>query len=296
MKRSVIPSLDDLRAFETVARHGSMRGAAEELALTHGAVSRRVANLSAALDVRLIQAEGRGIALTPSGTKLAETAQQALKLIAETVTSIKGAPAGQPIVLSCERSVAMRWLIPRLSRFQDLYPDLAIHLSVGGGPLNLVSDGVTLAIRRLDFAVEPHWRVEQLFQEEIGPVMPPEMAPAFCRGDYLGLGTKTRPRAWEQWLSMQPEQPRPREIRLLDHHFLMAEAAAGNLGVAMCPRVLACDDLKSGRLVAPCGFQSDGSSYGLISSGEQELPEPARTLHDWLVAIFREDLSSSPSA
>ena len=290
MKRSIIPSLDDLRAFETVARHGSMRGAAEELVLTHGAVSRRVANLSAALNLPLVEAEGRGIVLTPEGRKLAETAERALKMIADTVLALREAPAGQPIVLSCERSVAMRWLIPRLSRFQDLYPDIPIHLSVGGGALSFVEDGITLAIRRMDFPVDPHWRVEPLFQEEIGPVMQPAMTQAFLKGGYLGLGTRTRPQAWDQWLSMAAGQPEPREVRLFDHHFLMAEAAASGLGVALCPRVLAEDDLARDRLAAPCGFLPDGSSYGLISSAEQKQPEEAETLRRWLVALFREEL------
>ena len=92
MKRSEIPSLDDLRAFETVARLGSVRAAAPELALTHGAVSRRVSKLSADLGLRLLEAEGRGLRLTADGAKLAEAASQAFGLITDTLAEIRGLP------------------------------------------------------------------------------------------------------------------------------------------------------------------------------------------------------------
>ena len=61
MKRSDVPCLDDLRAFESVARLGSVRAAADELALTHGAVSRRVAKLGRDLGLCLVEPMGRGL-------------------------------------------------------------------------------------------------------------------------------------------------------------------------------------------------------------------------------------------
>ncbi|WP_204316220.1 LysR family transcriptional regulator, partial [Serratia marcescens] len=77
MKRSDIPNLDDLRAFETVARLGSVRAAANELALTHGAVSRRVSKLAQGLRLRLVEPDGRGLRLTPDGERLAEAVEKA---------------------------------------------------------------------------------------------------------------------------------------------------------------------------------------------------------------------------
>ena len=153
MKRSDIPFLDDLRAFETVARLGSVRAAATELALTHGAVSRRVSKLSADLGLRLLEADGRGVRLTSDGEKLAEATGKAFSLITATLAEIRSSSPPIPIILSCERSLAMRWLIPRLSGFQDRYPDVEVHLSTGGGGLDFARDRVTLAIRRLRFRV-----------------------------------------------------------------------------------------------------------------------------------------------
>lgn len=133
MKPTRRPSLNDLRAFEAVARLGSVRAAADELALTHGAVSRRVAKLADDLGLALVEPAGRGLRVTAGGQLLASTMQRALALIQDTIDTLQARDTRRPLVLSCERSVAMRWLIPRLSAFQDRHPQIELHLSVGGG-------------------------------------------------------------------------------------------------------------------------------------------------------------------
>ncbi|MCH2000115.1 LysR family transcriptional regulator, partial [Achromobacter xylosoxidans] len=94
------------------------------------------------------------------GQLLASTMQRALALIQDTIDTLQARDTRRPLVLSCERSVAMRsvamrWLIPRLSAFQDRHPQIELHLSVGGGPLDFARDQATLALRRLDFPVHP---------------------------------------------------------------------------------------------------------------------------------------------
>lgn len=285
MKRSHIPSLDDLRAFEAVARLGSVRAAAEELALTHGAISRRVSKLSHDIDMKLVEPLGRGIQVTQNGEKLATTVKLALDQISTTLDKIRTEPTDQPIVLSCERSIAMRWLIPRLSQFQDANPNIVVHLSVGGGTLDFEKDGISLAIRRLDFPINPNWKVTNLTNEAVGPVMQPSKEADFLKGNYIGLATKTRIDAWGTWLKAHPNAAPPREIRYFDHHFLMAEAAASGLGAAICPEILAVDDIASKRLIAPHGFTADGSQYGLISPNIKTQNKIIEPLINWIVNI-----------
>jgi DNA-binding transcriptional LysR family regulator len=283
MKRSEIPSLDDLRAFETVARLGSVRAAALELNLTHGAVSRRVSKLSADLGLRLLEADGRGLRLTPDGAKLAEATGESFGLITDALAEIRTRSTPVPIILSCERSLAMRWLIPRLSGFQDRYPDVEVHLSTGGGGLDFARDRVTLAIRRLDFLIDPEWTIIKLMPERVGPVMLPFLRQRFESGDYMALGSRTRPHAWEAWFDEHMDVPRPRTTQLLDHHFLMAEAALGGLGVALAPQAIAADDVASGRLEAPLGFERDGTEYGLIHPKSITVTAGLFALRDWLI-------------
>jgi DNA-binding transcriptional LysR family regulator len=243
-----------------------------------------VAKLSADLGLRLLEANGRGVRVTADGEKLAAAAGTAFRLITETLAEIRSNGAPAPIILSCERSLAMRWLIPRLSDFQDRYPGVEVHLSTGGGVLDFARDRVTLAIRRLDFPVDPGWRITKLMPERVGPVMVPTLVAGFEAGDYVALGSRTRPNAWEAWLDQHRNTPRPRTIRLLDHHFLMAEAALGGLGVALAPQAIAATDVASGRLRAPLGFDGDGTDYGLIHPAAMPVSEGIAALCDWLAA------------
>ncbi|MFD2206150.1 LysR family transcriptional regulator [Kiloniella antarctica] len=285
MKRSTIPSLDDLRAFESVARLGSVRAAAQELALTHGAISRRISKLATDINVQLFQPRGRGIHLTRDGEVLSKATLGAFEQLTDALSEIRSSQANEPIVLSCERSVAMRWLIPRLSKFQDAFPEVDLHLSVGGGTLDFQQDRITLAIRRLDFPVSPDWTVEPMMNETIGPVMQPGMKVHFANHNYIALGSKTRPNAWNDWQKQHPATPRPKEVRYQDHHFLMIEGALNGLGVALCPHVLAKDDLERGRLVAPMGFCEDGSQYGLIHPASLPITKDFELVKRWLLEI-----------
>lgn len=287
MRRSEIPSLDDLRAFEATARLGSVRSAADSLALTHGAISRRITKLSQDLGFTLFEKSGRGLRLTQAGEALNLTLGRFFAELAETFERLRRTNSQQgAIVVSCEPSVAMRWLIPRLAAFQEAFPDVALHLSVGGGPIEFRRDRIDLAIRRLDFAIPETWHVDHLFAEEMGPVMNPDLLPAFEAADYVALGSKTRPHAWSDWLSTHPSYRQPGEIRYFDHHFLMIEAALAGLGVALSPRVLAGDDLSRGRLVAPAGFDADGSSYGLVWPAGGELEGKSGPFAQWLKNEF----------
>lgn len=114
--------------------------------------------------------------------------------------------------------------------------------------------------------------------------MDPRQVPAFERGGYIALGSRTRPEAWARWLKTHASAPRPAEIRYYDHHFLTLEAATAGLGVAMSPEVLAADDVLKGRLAAPAGFAADGSHYGLLWLGPQPLEAAGLALSRWLVA------------
>ena len=294
MKRSDIPSLDDLRAFEAVTRLGAVRAAAAELALTHGAVSRRVSKLAAELHVRLLEPDGRGVRPTRAGERLAQATSDALRGIAAALAEIRSASGAQPIVLSCERSLAMRWLIPRLSDFQDRHPGIDVHLSTGGGALDFARERITLAIRRLDFPLAPDWTVTTLVPEAVGPVMRPDMARRFADADYLALGSRTRPEAWKNWLVSRPDMSTPRGIRLYDHHFMMLEAAASGLGVALSPRIIAADDVANGRLLAPAGFTADGTAYGLIRPRDALVTNSLKILEKWLMRQAEHPIRPAP--
>jgi DNA-binding transcriptional LysR family regulator len=286
MKLKPFPSLDDLRALDALARNGSVKGASEELSLTHGAVSRRISRISEAIGKPITEAKGRSVKLTKAGQIMAEATGEALARIKTGVEEIQGSRSISALVVSCERSVAARWLIPRLSSFQETYPNDPVHLSVGGGSLDFGKEGVDLALRRIDFPIKPSWSIAHIINEAMGPVAAPAIVSDYKSGNYIALGSKTREDGWDKWLQAHPQLPKPSEIRFLDHHFLVAEAAIASLGVGLLPRMIALDAVKNEQLVAPHGFNPDGSTYGLITPTNRVTHPSLRKFQEWLTTII----------
>ena len=120
----------------------------------------------------------------------------------------------------------------------------------------------------------------------MGPVVAPATISHYESGNYVALGSKTRKDGWDKWLQEHPDLPRPSEIRFLDHHFLVAEAAVAGLGVGLVPKLVAFDAVKNNQIVAPHGFDPDGSTYGLITPANQKSHPALKKIQDWLTTII----------
>ena len=134
MAKKKLPPLDSLHAFDAAARLGGFTRAAEELNVTHGAVSRRIAQLESDLNVKLFERRNRAVFLTPDGVILAEAMAGALRLLHEAIGQIGEPITQRPLVFSCERTLATRWLIPRLHNFDEFEnhePRVRLHMLNG---------------------------------------------------------------------------------------------------------------------------------------------------------------------
>lgn len=150
-----LPSLLALRCFESAARFENFARAADELHLTPGAISRAVRLLEEDLGAELFERRSRRVFLTDTGRRLAKAVSEGLGLMNQAVRKIRSdARRARRLVLSCEPTLLMRWLIPRWSDFQTRHPGLDIHLVAGGGPFSF-NQGIDLAIRRDDFPGPP---------------------------------------------------------------------------------------------------------------------------------------------
>lgn len=289
-----LPPLENLRIFEAVARLQSFTAAAESLALSHSAVSRRVSELESRLDVQLLHRTSRRVSLTPQGKILFEAAQDALRRIAEATAEIVQPARHKPLLVSCERSLAMRWLIPRLSQFQDAHPDLPVYLSTGGGPIDLARENIDLAIRRADFALDPRAACVPLFPEYAGPVALPGLA---GKAVQTRLHSTSRPDAWKIW--SQRANTATRESRgvqhdlYFDHFFLTLQAAEAGLGVAIAPLFMVVDSLEAGTLAAPQGFVADDSRYIALMRKPLEPGSPEARFIAWLQAAVEATLAGA---
>ncbi len=131
MARRQLPPLNALRAFEAFGRHGRMTLAAEELCVTHGAVSRQIRQLEEHLGVALTEGPRSRLRMTEAGLKLAQALTPAFDQIA--AASPRRAPDGpRPLVVSCLPTFAMKWLIPRLPGFQAGHPEPSRDPGAGG--------------------------------------------------------------------------------------------------------------------------------------------------------------------
>lgn len=293
-----LPHLSALRAFEATVRHGSVSRAARELHLTDGAVSRAVRDLESSLGFELFQRGNRAVVPTPAARVLAEDVGAALdRLRAAMDRARRTAGADRPLVLSCEPTFLIRWLIPRLALLQAAVGlGRELRLVSAGGPVHFSRDGIDLAIRRNDFPLAPDVVAEPFLDERIGPVCRPDLAAAWsgqqgARESVL-LHTATRPDAWEGWsgLTHTPVQA-ARELRF-EHFYQSLQAAVAGAGVAIGPVALVADDLAAGVLCAPRGFVADGSRYLLMAPRDAGDSAAFTTVLAWL----REACGALPTA
>lgn len=270
-----LPSLNALRAFEAAARLGSMSLAAQELHVTHGAVSRQVRALEEALGQPLFVRQGRGVALTTVGQQLREQCSAALGQLREAWLQLRQQRATAAFVLGCSGSVLARWMIPRLERLRHELPALTVHLAVQEEP---VAEHLAEVDAALLLAAPPWpsgWQVHELAPERIGPVLSPrypgaerlrgQPASALCEEPLLH--TASRPQAWPEWANaMGLPSESLQQAQALPHLYFLLEAATAGLGVAIAPQPLVADDLASGRLLAPWGFRETSARWVLASS------------------------------
>ncbi|VXB52778.1 HTH-type transcriptional regulator TrpI [Pseudomonas sp. 8BK] len=285
-----LPPLNALRAFEAAARLNSISQAANELHVTHGAVSRQVRSLEEHLGVALFSKEGRGLKLTDSGIRLRDVSAELFNRLRSTCAELQQGQADAPFVLACPGSLLARWFIPRLDRLNRELPELRLQLSASEGDLDPRRSGVDATL----WFAEPPWpadmQVYELTVERIGPVLSPRYAQfaalhqapaAALLGEPL-LHTSSRPQAWPSWAASNGLDASALKLgQGFEHLYYLLEAAAAGLGVAIAPQQLVADDLTGGRLVAPWGFVETSARLSLWVPARR-LDKRAQLLAEWL--------------
>ena len=256
------PSLNALHTFEAVARLRSMTLAAEELCVTHGAVSRQIKTLEDTLGMALLRRTAHASEPTAEGLRLAEGLGAAFGIIDASLEQLQPGP----LTLSCSASVLMHWLLPRMARFHARHPQTVLQFHMNYDQIDFIRDKVSVAIRSSVIAAPRDALVRELVTECVGPVCSPDYlatTPIHRSGDLANarlLATRTRPEAWSDWQAAAglpaagtpPVPLAPQES--YEHFYLLIQAAACGLGVAMVPQMLVQEELRAGRLVAPLGF------------------------------------------
>lgn len=280
-----LPALSAFRYFDVAAQTESFVRAAELLNVTHGAVSRQVRLLEEALGVELFERRNRAIFLTPAGRALHGTTLSVFDQLQVSVYRLQQQARENVLVLSCEPTIAMKWLIPRLPAFHAAHPDIHLHLVAAGGPIDFSRSGVDLALRRDDFRWDAGLHALKICDEWVGPVCSSNLAlPRQGLDGQRLLHSASRPSAWNTWLRLTEESAKNSHRADYEHFYLCIQAAAAGLGVAMASFLMVQDELDSGQLQAPRGFVQDQSAYYLLCPHPLLGDDKCRRFADWVSA------------
>lgn len=277
-------SLSALRAFETVARRGSQKAAADELRLSPSAVSHAVKNLERAMGVQLIERDGRNVRLTVNGDLLMRHVSAAFEHLGRGVESVSARSGQRVLRLHAAPSIASAILAPRLSDFLGRHPGIEVRLSAGTDYTRFTADDfdadvVYGPVHAAGVIAVP------LGSETVTPLCSPELAAAIeTPADLLRCNlilSDNKQVRWPHWFEANGLAPSLQHTLRFDRSFLALGVAADGLGVALESTLLARRDLASGRLVAPLR----GRTVDVVDVGHH-LVYPRETRQGGLIGLF----------
>jgi LysR family glycine cleavage system transcriptional activator len=253
--------LNFLATFRTVAELQNLRAAADKLHLTHSAVSQQIRSLEEQIGFPLFDRRGRRIVLNPAGGALLRGVQAALDRIDEGVRSARAAAAGEAPALRITvlPSFAHRWLLPRIGRWRERHPSIALDIDASLRSVDLLREGFHAAVRE-GRGPWPGLSSERLFDNRKIVVGSPSAAKrlagappeAVLREPLLG-----EDELWQEWFAAAGLTTEVRPVAVFNDAGLMLEAAERDLGIAVARELHAADALMSGRLVrlSPIAFE-----------------------------------------
>lgn len=254
-----LPPIANLVAFEAVARRRSFAIAATELHLTASAISHQVARLESDLGLRLFERNAHGVRLSNAGEQYLARISGALSAITAATEDMRQGVSNSLYVHSSP-SLASLWLMPRLRRFAQAYPDIALNLSAAHTHSDFALGQSDLDIR---YGV-PQWNdvvVEPLFEERIVPLA----SPAFIREHRLKrvdqllnvplIQSNVSVVQWADWFKRYSDKRAPDHFTIrFDRAQMSLDGAARGLGVALESATMAGLHLAEGKLVPIFGL------------------------------------------
>ena len=285
--------LNALRTFEAAARHRQFLRAAEELSVTHGAVSKQIRLLEEHLGVQLFLRRGRSLALTPEGQRLSDDLSPIFQRLWQSVHGIELQARSGSVRITVSPAFSNDWLCPRLGELIDKCPDLQIHIF----PLRIGED----------LPVGKDWVAVQFVSDRA----PSEDALLLERARYIVVASPqlvygdrpiNRPSdllnarllhedegaRWRSWFVAQDLDwvPSAAPIVIPLATQLLAAARAG-VGVAIMNATTVEEELRTGRLVAPFGgFMETDDAYYLMGPPEDLRSPEAQIVYQWISGKF----------
>jgi LysR family glycine cleavage system transcriptional activator len=288
-----LPSLNGLRAFEAAARHLSFTQAAAELNVTQTAISHQIRRLEEELGIRLFVRQNRALALTPKARDYLPGVRAAFNDLRLATDRLLRKDDDNVLTISTLASLAAKWLLPRLTAFQEAHPGIDVRITTSTGLVDFKGGDVDAAIRY----GRGHWpglRAEWLMADEVFPVCSPALLagkrplrrPEDLR-DHVLLHNTNNSDDWRLWLTASglPTDISKQPGITFDLILMTVQAAIDGIGIAMGRTSYVQDDIAKGRLVVPfeIALPADAGFY-LVSPGATADPPKLHAFRNWLTA------------
>jgi LysR family glycine cleavage system transcriptional activator len=296
-----LPPLRSLRVLEAAVRHENYTRAAEELNLTHSAVSHQIHALEESLGTRLLERAGRQMRATDTGRQLALDVRATLDSLAAAVERVRGSDSSNAITISCLPSFASAWLVLKIGDFLDRYPHIDLRLESSAGLADFRNDGVDIAIRFGSGNYEGLVS-EKLFDDEVFPTMSPKLrrsARVRTPADLANVPLlRIRVQPWTPWFEAAGvDLPEPRRGPVFNDSELALQAAIQGRGAVLARGSLAVQKLRNGLLVAPFKLRIPSPQTCYLVYPHHHAQRPAvKLFRDWLLDELRASPPSFASA
>ena len=260
MKGRKLPPLNALKAFEAVARNRSFSLAAEELCVTHSAVSHQIKQLEEWLEKKLFIRHSSTISLTRDAEDLFRLCTHFFNGLEKCVFELTNKAAEVEIVIGASHSFMANWLIPRLEKLEIIYPNIHVKLMTCNDLKLLEKEKIDIFINSLNLGQTLPESLEKymLFPDNMGPICNGKTYDLNTVNDILNyplLHTHSNKNAWNIWLERSRlHSSHKSSERYFDSLNLMIEAAVSGLGIAIAPQILVEKEILNGRVIAPFGF------------------------------------------
>lgn len=289
-----LPSLNGLRAFEAAARHLSFTQAASELNVTQTAISHQIKRLEEELGIRLFVRQNRALSLTPEARDYLPGIRAAFNDMRLATDRLLRKDDGHVLTVSTLASLAAKWLLPRLSAFQEAHAGIDVRITTSTSLVDFQRDNVDAAIRY----GRGQWqgvRADWLMADELFPVCSPALAdgskplkcPEDLRDHVLLHTSNANSDDWRLWLTAAglPTNISKQPDVTFDLIFMTVQAAIDGIGVAMGRTAYVQDDIAKGRLVVPfkIALPTDAGFYLVSPAGRADSPKLS-AFRQWLIA------------
>jgi len=290
--RKRLPPLNALKSFEAAARNGSFRDAADELCVSHSAISHQVKLLENFLEIELFTRKARAVELTEAGREYHPQLKEAFDLISLATTKLTAPNPQNIITIKLYNTFAIRWLLPRLPRFNQHYPELQVRINTSQEEVDLLNDDCDGCI----MLGEPSHKLlnaAYLFSAELFPVASPAYLKAqnFSSKDELEraqiLQVSPSETDWQVWLeAYNLSHINPDSGLVFDSYDHSLTTAIQGLGIALGMQPYIARELSEGSLVEvfPNSRIKHPKNWYFVSKSQEHSPVKLQLFLDWLKA------------